>query len=197
MSRAVEFRAAPIRPLTFVLLWIAAGLWFPLLAGVVLPPSSAANGFWPGTLVGWGTLAVAGLTQSLLLIGRVRAPLLWLAAAILADFAGHALFSLCFKLASYFGGRLPDGSVAIAAIILAMTIAVAVAQALAIRYWRLGAWQWLAIALVAHLVANVAALVASPNVLVQTVIQWVVFGGVMGSWLWHCLQRARRGVALA
>jgi hypothetical protein len=184
--------------LRFVLLWIAAGMWFPLLAGLVLPTSQAANGFWPGLLVGWGTLPVAGLCQSLLLIGRVRAPFLWLAAAILADVVGHALFPLFFRSVPYLAGVLPEGSGVMAAIILAMTIGVAAAQALAIRYWQLGAWQWLVIAFVAHLLANVAAMAISPHTTVQTVVQWLVFGGVMGSWLWRCLQRGpARGVAPA
>jgi len=201
--------------LSFVLLWIAAGLWFPLLAALVLPPSTPANGFWPGLLVGWATLPVAGLSQSLLLIGRVRAPLLWLAAAILADVVGHVLFVPLLRLAAVLGDGMPPGSAALGAVILAMTIAVAGAQALAIRYWRLGGWQWLAIAFVAHLLANALAWAVSSTLLqslpprpavdpehlqtlqlvIQTLVQWLVFGGVMGSWLWRCLHRGARAPA--
>ena len=201
----------------FILLWIAAGAWFPLLANFLLPTSTVDNRFWPAIVIGWATLPIAGISQSLLLLGRVQQAWLWAVAAIAADIAGHMLFIVVFRMAQQAGLPSEAAVVPIASNIAATTISVAVAQAVVIGYWRLGAWQWLALAAIAHLLANGAAialswllldamppapdanvqLIQSVRYATQVVVQWAVFGGIMGWWLWHRLHALSHGTKTA
>lgn len=197
----------------FVLLWIAAAAWFPLVM-VAATPAIVAGGDGYVVLQAAGLLSwpIAALCQWPLLRGRVPQAWLWPIVAVGASLLYHvAAAPLGGLLFPERGGAMAVWMLYFAAAGLLNGLAAGTAQSVAIGIWRLGPLAWVAVVAGASLLAacvsgvlwHLADLSESPAppatvnllLLASVALREVIFGGIVGLWLYGRL--AQRSVDAA
>lgn len=187
---------------TFVVLWTLACLWLPLLltVGWHTPAPTTSKSLYSGLNV--ALLSIIALSQWFLLADRVRESWLWmvlgLAAVAIEWLISGVLFNLVLVLFSPDGNNLYSLARA-----LALGLAVASTQAVAMRHWRLGGKSWAVLCfasflggyflktlvgdyLVSALVDVNSRIMELAQSILWQLLQWGVFGAITG---WHMWRR--------
>jgi len=205
----------PMTPLAqaranFVFLWVISGLWLPLVlaawSNLAPPGRGATTQDYVIHSLSMVSLIVMALSQWPLLRRFVRSAWLWAAAGLIAflieQIVYFALIDLSMKLGEHIGDMVYYLSP-----LLSAGVAVAVAQAIVLRYWGLNGKSWfliciatfigalllelLSIALVLHVMPEAQGQRAVVSNGLGTIVLWSVFGGQTGWLLWNRLHRAR------
>jgi hypothetical protein len=155
-------------------------------------------------------LAIACLSQSILLVGRIHRPWLWIIAGVIGyliqNAIAYAVFDVMMALSNEYRGTLQ--------LILPYAIlglALAGAQACIMAYWRLGGLSWFVLTFgsvwlgfVALLIVDRALLTfmmeqSNANEAIRGVLKmlalWITYGAITGWALWRRLHGNERRIA--
>lgn len=203
----------------FTTFWVIATLWLPLLISIwsklIVRPLMPTPFETPieiqilGVLSGLGVL-IAGLSQSILLVGRTDRPWLWIVAGIAAVLIQNAVTFALFELAM----ALPAGYRHLLYYplgILAVGFAMSIAQAVVLRHWHLNGMTWFLVSFGAVLLGLAALVIVDrifkvdatesatvvgiiPGVMKMLAL-WMTYGVITGSALWHRLNSDGKAIS--
>jgi hypothetical protein len=200
----------------FILLWIAAAIWLPLLVSLwskLIPLGDMSPGMhtrWDiyllGIFSGLG-IVFAALGQYALLVGRSSRPWLWIIGGAAAYVLENALRYGLFELAMALPNPIKD-LLYYALPILAGGLAMAFTQAFVMHAWRLNGMSWFVFSFAAFMAGFclliivdgiVVGLLPQPSEsrsLVQGVLKmlalWGAFGALTGWQMWRRLSGEQR-----
>jgi hypothetical protein len=196
----------------FVILWVLATAWFPVLLSLATPWLTSSGDLALLGIVSFFGAPIAALGQMTLLRGRIGSVWLWL----LAGFTTAVLFHLIFNIVMvrYAGDIFPRSGGGLSAWLPyfllsgAMAgLALALPQGAVMAYWKLGGGAWILVALGATIIAAAIGGViwvmggagsgaAEPSShwapIVSVAARQMAFGMITGIYMWQRL--AQRSV---
>ncbi len=190
----------------FVILWVLAVAWFPLLLSLATPLLTSSGNMALLGIVSFFGAPIAALGQIGLLRGRVSSVWLWL----LAGLATAVLFHLIFNIAlvRFAGDIFPSGGGGLSAWLpyfllsgALAGLALALPQGAVMAHWKLGGALWIAVVLGATVIAAAIGGViwvmggagsgAEPASnwapIVSVAARQIVFGTITGIYMWQRL----------
>jgi hypothetical protein len=199
----------------FVILWVLATAWFPVLLSLATPWLTASGDLTVLGILSFIGAPIAALGQMALLRGRGVSVWLWL----LAGFATAVLFHLVFNIVMvrYAGDIFPRSGGGLSAWLpyfllsgALAGLALALPQGAVMAYWKLGGGAWILVVLGATIIAAAIGGViwvmggagsgaAEPSSnwapIVSVAARQIAFGMITGIYMWQRL--AQRSVDAA
>jgi len=191
----------------FVILWVLATAWFPILLSMATPWLTASGNLALLGIVSFFGAPLAALGQVALLRGKVNGVWLWL----VAGFATAVLFHLIFNivLMRFAGDIFPRSGGGLSAWLpyfllsgALAGLAVALPQGTVMAYWKLGGGAWILVVLGATIIAAAiggviwvmggagsGAVEPSSNwaPIVSVAARQIAFGAITGVYMWQRL----------
>lgn len=154
---------------------------------------------------------IAALSQSILLIGRVRRPWLWIVAGLVAFLIQNIVKFPLFELAMAFPAAYKH-LLFYSLGILGAGFAVSITQAFVLRHWRLDGVSWFLVSfgavllgLIAHVIVDqiVTSFMIERSVtrevtrgVLKMLSLWMTFGAITGWVLWHRLNSEKTAISI-
>lgn len=191
----------------FVILWVLATAWFPVLLSLATPWLTASGNLALLGIVSFFGSPIAALGQIALLRGKVGSVWLWL----LAGFATAVLFHLIFNivLVRFAGDIFPRSGGGLSAWLpyfllsgALAGLALALPQGAVMAYWKLGGGVWILVVLGATIIAaaiggviwvmgGAGSGVVEPSSnwapIVSVAARQIAFGTITGVYMWQRL----------